>query len=36
MGNANNVLVPKNKGRRPFRRHGCRWEDIGMDLRETG
>jgi hypothetical protein len=31
------VLVGKPEGKRPLRRHRCRWEDnIRMDLQEMG
>ena len=31
------VLVGKPEGRRPLRRHKCRWEDnIKMDIQEVG
>jgi hypothetical protein len=33
--NAYKILVRKPEGKRPFRRHRCRWEDnIKMDLRK--
>jgi hypothetical protein len=30
------ILVAKPEGKRPLRRPRCRWEDIKMDLKETG
>jgi hypothetical protein len=37
MRNANNILVGKSEGKRPFRRCRHIWEDnIRMDLRKTG
>jgi hypothetical protein len=36
MRNAYSILVGKPEGKRRLGRHRCRWEDIRMDLRETG
>jgi hypothetical protein len=34
--NAYRILVGKLEGKRPLGRPRCRWEDIGMNLREIG
>jgi hypothetical protein len=34
--NAYRILVGNPEGKRPLGRHRRRWEDIRMDLRETG
>jgi hypothetical protein len=36
MRNAYNILVGKPERKRPLGRSRHRWEDIRMDLRETG
>jgi hypothetical protein len=36
MRNAYSILVGKPEGKRPLGRPRHRWEDIKMDLRETG
>jgi hypothetical protein len=33
---AYNILIGRSEGRRPLGRPRRRWEDIKMDLRETG
>jgi hypothetical protein len=36
MRNANNILVRKPEGRRSLGRHRQRWDNIKLELRETG
>jgi hypothetical protein len=36
MSNAGKILVGKLEGKRTFRRHRHRWEDIMMVLEEIG
>jgi hypothetical protein len=36
MRNAYEILVAKSEGKRPLGRPGSRWENIKMELRETG
>jgi hypothetical protein len=36
MRSANKIFVGKPEGKRQLGRLRCRWEDIRMDLRETG
>jgi hypothetical protein len=34
--NSYNILVGKPEGKRPLGGPRCRWEDVRMDLTETG